>query len=121
METYNYSATLGGKPPEQQPQPPMQMIQMHPDLIRVQCINAAAEARLKESHLWLNGLAEIRCALNMPSVSDNGSPLGERQPLEKMFDEAQVMQLRDRYLAMLEGFIRYIDHQEEQLIQKPRQ
>lgn len=75
-------------PPADRKEPP----QFSPDEMvrRIQCGNIMANTRLLEAQVFLNGLQEIRTALNLPQVTKNDNGLGERPPLEPLFDEIGV-------------------------------
>lgn len=109
MEKYISTLTLEDKPkPHEQEQVQFSSDEM---IRRVQCGNIIGHTRLLEAQMFLNGLGEIRMALNLPSVSDKDAGLGERQPLQPMFDSDGVEELRGQYLKLLRSFIKYSDVQ----------
>lgn len=112
MQNYTISLTPIEQPTVQQPQPQM----IHPDIVRCQCVAILAEARVKETHVFLGGLAEIRMALNMPSVTETDAGIGDRQPLQPMFDELDIKRLRERYITLLDRYCRYAEFQESQIV-----
>lgn len=106
-EVYTFPLKLEDKSKAEEP------VQFSSDemIRRVQCGNIIGHTRLLEAQMFLNGLGEIRMALNLPSVSDKDAGLGERQPLQPMFDGDGVEELRGQYLKLLRSFIKYSDVQ----------
>lgn len=97
-------------PPERKEPPQFSSDEM---VRRIQCGNIMANTRLLEAQVFINGLQEIRTALNLPQVTKNDNGLGERPPLEPLFDEIGVGQLQQRYLTLLDRYLHYTEVQEK--------
>lgn len=93
-----------------QPQQPVQPQQLSSDerTLRVQLGNIQGHTRLLEAQVFLNGLGEIRTALNWPAVSEGDAGLSERPKLQPMFDEVDVGRLRQRYFEILDLLQAYL-------------
>lgn len=107
--------------PEQQPQQQPQQRQLQPVNIQVpievhiaqiaaQTRQIDAIARINESFIILNGMAEIRMALNIPSVAENDSGTSERAPLKPMFEPEQVTRLQEAYMRLSERYYKFAHH-----------
>ena len=78
--------------------------------IEAQTRNTHALARINEGIILLNGLAEIRMALNIPSVAEDDTGNGERPALRPMFEPEQIAILQKSYLSMSERYHRFAHH-----------
>lgn len=115
-----YGYTLLPNPNQQQPQQPQPgAIQITDgkiptDVIIEQIVAQTrqinAQSRIQESLILLNAMAEIRFALNIPSVADNDTGQSERAPLKPMFDPDRVEQLQHGYTRMMEKYFKFVDH-----------
>lgn len=65
-----------------------------------------AYLRMQETAIYLHGMEEIRCALNIPSVGDD-TGLGDRPKLKPMFTEDQVEHLQLKYLELIDRYVEY--------------
>jgi len=66
--------------------------------------------RLNEIESYMRGLNEIRTALNYPSVKEGDAGLGDRPPLQAIFDEKiDAPRLRERYFTLLDRYLRYTE------------
>ncbi len=112
----NYYVTLEPDGNQQPSQPPQQnnSVQVDREMFvaqveaRTRSINA--QARIQETLILLNGMAEIRFALNIPSVAENDTGQSERAPLKPMFEPEQVAQLQHGYIRMMEKYFKFTDH-----------
>lgn len=113
-----YSIIIGGPPPppheyyehppqQQPPNTPQQADQLHRARLRAMHANC----RPLEAGVILEGLYEIRAALNIQSitVADGDSGSGERPPLEPAFDELNRGRLQHSYLYLAERYCNYVD------------
>jgi hypothetical protein len=114
---YLYSVPVGGNQQNTnspQPNQPQIIGQIPPELVIGQMVaqirNMTAQARFNESVVLLNGMAEIRAALNIPSVSNDDTGLSERVPLKPMFEPEQMKTLQIAYLAFSEKYLSFANH-----------
>jgi hypothetical protein len=113
-----YTIVLGGPQGAPQPQPNIedqykltakQLDEIHEVKIR----NMRANTRANEVQVMLQGLREIRTALDQGSITiaENDSGSGERPPLEPAFDETNRLMLQRAYLRMVERYVNYTEDQ----------
>lgn len=100
-------------PNQQQPAQP-QIVALPTEVLIEQVManvrNIHAMARINESIILLNGMAEIRMALNIPSVADGDIGSSERVPLKPMFEQDQIAQLQAAYLSLSERYHKFTLH-----------
>lgn len=120
MEKYTFPLTLNTQQPQSEPIQPQQLSSDERTL-RVQLGNIQANTRLLEEQIFLNGLGEIRTALNWPSVQDGDIGVSERPKLQPMFDEVDVGRLRQRYFEILDLLQAYLAAQANVLTPAPKQ
>ena len=113
-----YSIFIGGPPPpptegyETQQHPPHQLTPQQADALhRARLRTIHGNCRPLEAGIILEGLYEIRAALNIQSitVSEDDSGSGERPPLEPAFDEINRGRLQHSYLYLAERYCNYVD------------
>lgn len=120
MSGYTIILPGGGNPQQpNQNQPQQQQIPMGANNIptelfieqmAAQTRNINAMARYNESVILLNGMGEIRAALNIPSITDGDTGVSERPPLKPMFEPEQVTKLQNAYLALSERYHKFAHH-----------
>ena len=107
-----YTFTPYGQESQALQQTPQQQIPDDPELrkkiIESNIAFQNSMTRLNETELYIRGLIEIRNALNYPSVKDGDSGLGERPPLQAIFDQdIDAPRLKERYFDLLDRYMRY--------------
>lgn len=110
---YGYTIQPGGQPGGNQPPGyphPGQMLQIPSKMVDASSIYTISQARLNESRLLLNGMEEIRSALNMAKVGEGDGGATERPPLKPAFDDVNLGLLQQRYLFMVDQYISYTEH-----------
>lgn len=98
---------------QHQPQQPEDRIQLTQSMIEqihvVKMRNAHASARAMEVRMILDGMREVRDAINLASITvaegDTGSK--DRPPLEPSFAIENRLKLQNAYLRMTERLINY--------------
>lgn len=113
-----YTISLNPDQPKQPEQP--QQLASDERTLRVQLGNIQGHTRLLEAQVFLNGLNEIRTALNWPAISEGDAGLSERPKLQPMFDETDVGRLRQRYFQVLDLYQAYLAAQAGVLTPKPK-
>lgn len=73
-------------------------------LARAQAASAEAAVKMNQAQILLNGMAELRLALHIPTVDPVQSGVGEATKLLPMFDNDQVEALRLHYLNAFQKY-----------------
>lgn len=120
MDKYIQTLTLNEPSKSEQPVQPQQL-SSDERALRVQLGNIIGHTRLLEAQIFLNGLGEIRTALNWPAVSEGDAGLSERPRLQPMFDETDVGRLRQRYFQVLDLYQAYLAAQAAVLMPAPKE
>lgn len=110
-QPYIIQIPFGG--PQHQPQQVEDRIKLTPQMIEqihvVKMRNAHANARAMEVRMILDGMKEIRDAINLSSITvaegDTGSK--DRPPLEPSFVIENRLKLQNAYLRLTERLINY--------------
>lgn len=108
-----YVIQLGGQPQQQQPHPEerfftqSQFNELHAARMR----NTHAQCRITETRVLLDGLHELRSALdtNSLTVSQGDTGSKDRPPLEPAFTELNRLKLQNAYLRMVERFVNHTE------------
>jgi hypothetical protein len=109
--------TINLQPEEAQPpKQPQTMLSNVPTDVMIERLmaetrNLNAIARVNESLILLNGMLEIRNALNIPSIDpDNQKAIGDHPPLKPMFEPDQIATLQKSYLSFSEKYLKMANH-----------
>jgi hypothetical protein len=120
-----YTYNIWHNPNEQQPQDQHQPQQALPidksvgnKLVEAQSRNIEAIARINEAQaktaeaqaimaqaqILLNGMAELRMALHMPSVDEDQNAVTEKTTLKPMFTEDHVQNIQINYMVLYKKY-----------------
>lgn len=72
--------------------------------------NVFSQARTLETKVLLDGMGEIRSALQQPVINSGDTGSTERPPLTPAFSEDNRDKLQNAYLMMVERYVNYCDH-----------
>jgi hypothetical protein len=98
--------------------PPQQGMEEHPqisaamanELARARIRNLHSQARGMETKVLLDGLSEIRSAIQMAEVAEGDKGSTDRPPLTPAFDDINRGKLQMAYLRMTENYINYCEN-----------
>jgi hypothetical protein len=120
----NYQYTSAPMSPAGEQQAPRIEFNVAPELnqkmFQMMITQQGAIARTQQCQIFMNLLAEIRMALNLPKVSESDSGIGDRAKLEPMFGEDHLNEIRLAYLETLNRLMQYQKHTLDMLIPKPK-
>ena len=101
-----------GQPNQTQPMPPPIPIghEELKKLFEAQSRTELAVARQNEIQPIMQGLAEIRMALNFPAIQEGDQGSGERPAIKPIFSEDNQKKLQTAYLNLWMRYAKVIDH-----------
>jgi hypothetical protein len=75
---------------------------------RLKIVNMQEKLRVDQqiNNLWMQGLGEIRTAIGGAKVEEGNPGIGDNRPLQLLFDEINDGRLQQRYLAMLDTYLK---------------
>lgn len=93
-------------------------IEMQQQMVRT--LQMDAQRRMMEGQLLLNGMQEIRTALERYSIAedDSGGMSDSRPPLKQLFDEINSGMLQQDYLALCKQYVSFAKTLEQERIAK---
>ena len=100
-----------------------QQLQIEMQQQMVHTLQMDAQRRMMEGQLILNGMAEVRSALERHTVGDNdqgGSLEGSRPPLKQLFDEINAGKLQQDYLSLCNQYVSFVKSLEAERIPKEK-
>lgn len=69
-----------------------------------QAKTAEAQAIMAQAQILLNGMAELRMALHMPSVDEDQNAVTEKTTLKPMFTEDHVQNIQINYMVLYKKY-----------------
>jgi len=106
-----YLIQFGGPPQQTGMEDNLKISQaMAEDLARARLRNLHAQARNLETKVLLDGMNEIRNAIQMAEVGQDDTGSTDRPPLTPAFDEINRGKLQMCYLRMIESYVNYSEN-----------
>jgi hypothetical protein len=106
-----YVIQFGGPPPQPSIEDQVKISQaMAEDLARARLRNLHAQARNMETKVLLDGMNEIRNAIQMAEVAEGDTGSTDRPPLTPAFDDINRGKLQMAYLRMVENYCNYSEN-----------
>lgn len=100
--------------PQPQPSQPQEQIALNQEqsdiLINGRLRNVHAQCRSMEEKILLDGMHEIRAAIQMAEIAGGDTGTSERPPLTPAFDDVNRGRLQACYLTLAERLVNYCDH-----------